>query len=585
MRLRGSLFCLAIASGALFPVCGPRDSLTNSAAPPLCRGTALPCPSSAVTSASPFVPQAQRKPAEPHRGRASKQKESARKRFAARAEALLQTGSVAKGDWGLLIADAESGETLFEQNADKYFIPASNLKLFTTAYALSVLGPDYRFHTTLETRGVIAPDGTLSSDLILVGRGDPNLSNRRHPFVLKEEFDGGPDRVLAELADALAAAGVKSISGDIIGDDSYFPRERYPNGWEIDDMVWQYGAAISALVINDNTVTLTLTPAASPGAPVSFSLDPFTSDFRVESTVQTSAADVKPELTLKREPGAGVVYLTGTLPANSAPRKLILAIEEPAQHAASLLKHLLEQRGVSVNGQARARHQSCCSGGSSDPQSFSAPASDPPSPPTVLAEHVSKPLSDTLKLVNKISQNLHTEVLLRTAAVESCRKAPLAPVPQNCAALPLDSFPLAPVEFYKAAGIAEGDIIQTDGSGLSRHDLITPRAAVALLRYAARQPWFTTFYDSLPVAGIDGTLEDRLKNTLATGHVHAKTGSVEHVRTRSGYAETPAGRKLIFSVLANNQGAKNHDTTEALDALTLAMLLEFDEPPPHCCRK
>jgi D-alanyl-D-alanine carboxypeptidase/D-alanyl-D-alanine-endopeptidase (penicillin-binding protein 4) len=225
-----------------------------------------------------------------------------------------------------------------------------------------------------------------------------------------------------------------------------------------------------------------------------------------------------------------------------------------------------------VSSQARARHQ---------PAQHS--ATDLPAP-TVLAEHTSKPLSDTLKLVNKISQNLHTEALLRTAAVESCRKMPPAPAPAaapDCSSLPLDSFPLAPVEFYKAAGILDGDVIQTDASGLSRHDLITPRAAIALLRYAAKQPWFTAFYDSLPVAGIDGTLEDRLKNTLATGHVHAKTGSVEHVRTRSGYAETPGGHKLIFSILANNQGTKNHDTTEALDALTLAMLMEFDEAPSH----
>lgn len=203
----------------------------------------------------------------------------------------------------------------------------------------------------------------------------------------------------------------------------------------------------------------------------------------------------------------------------------------------------------------------------------------------ILAEHLSIPLSDSLKLVNKISQNLHTEVLLRTAATESCRKAPPAPPPLDCSALPLDFFPQAPSDFYKTAGISENDVIQTDGSGLSRHDLITPRAAVALLRYAAKQPWFPAYFDSLPVAGIDGTLEDRLKNTPAVGRVHAKTGSVEHVRTRSGYAETGSGRKLIFSFLANNQGGKNHDTTDALDALTLAMLEEFDARSPHCCRK
>src|SRR5262249_51485967 len=163
-----------------------------------------------------------------------------------------------------------------------YFVPASNMKLFTTAYALSVLGPEYRFRTTIETRGVIAPDGTLSSDLVLVGRGDPNLSNRKYPYLVKEEFDGAPERVLAELADVVVAKGVRSISGDIVGDDSYFPRERYPSGWEIDDMVWQYGAAISSIVVDDNTVTLILIPGAQPGTLVGASLEPQTLEFRVE---------------------------------------------------------------------------------------------------------------------------------------------------------------------------------------------------------------------------------------------------------------------------------------------------------------
>ena len=156
----------------------------------------------------------------------------------------------------------------YAKNADSYFVPASNMKLFTTALALAKLGPDYRFHTTLETRGTISSNGKLSGDLLLVGRGDPNLSNRKFPFDLKEEFDGPPEKVLVELADALVARGVKEIAGDVVGDDSYFPRERYPNGWEIDDMVWEYGAAISAIVVDDNTVALTLSPGDKMGDPV-----------------------------------------------------------------------------------------------------------------------------------------------------------------------------------------------------------------------------------------------------------------------------------------------------------------------------
>src|SRR5258708_18357796 len=141
------------------------------------------------------------------------------------------------------------------------------MKLFTTALALAKLGRDYRFHTTLETHGTVSPEGVLTGDLFLVGRGDPNLSNRKFPYDLKEEFDGPPEKTLAELADALVAKGIKEIAGDVVGDDSYFPREVYPNGWEIDDMVWEYGAAVSALVVNDNTVTLTLTAGESAGGP------------------------------------------------------------------------------------------------------------------------------------------------------------------------------------------------------------------------------------------------------------------------------------------------------------------------------
>src|SRR6202521_827480 len=416
----------------------------------------------------------------------------ARARFAARVEALLGTAPTNKGEWGLLLVDAESGETLYERNADKYFVPASNMKLFTTALALAKLGPEYRFHTTLETRATISREGVLGGDLALVGRGDPNLSNRKFPYELKEEFDGPPEKALGELADAVVAKGVKEISGDVIGDDSYFPRERYPNGWEIDDMMWEYGAAISAIVVDDNTVALTLTPGEQAGNAVQAAVTPGTPDFTVENDVVTSAADVKPDLTLTREPGANIVGGKGSLRARSPPRKL----------------------------------------------------------------------------VSKISQNRHPERLLRTVARQS-----------GVWATP-DELMKVPADFYTAAGIAPGDVMQADASGLSRHNLVTPRAIVTLLGFAQKQAWFGLYYASLPVAGVDGTLEDRMKNSLATGRIHAKTGSVEHVRTLSGFAETPDGRQVIFSFLSNNQGGKSHEAADALTGLCVAMIEEFNVKPP-----
>ena len=469
--------------------------------------------------------------------------------FGARANTLLDAMPKSKGDWGLLIVDAQTGETLYEKNADSYFVPASNMKLFTTALALAKLGPEYKFHTTLETHGAISPDGALTGDVFLVGRGDPNLSNRKFPYELKEEFDGPPEKVLAELADALVARGVKEISGDVIGDDSYFPRERYPNGWEIDDMVWEYGAAISAIVVDDNTVALTLTPGEKMGDPVNATVAPLTPDFSLQNDVTTSAADVKSDLTLTREPGASLVVVRGTMPAKSTPRKLVLAIEEPALHAASLLAGLLAERGVKIDGKIRTAHV----------------ADTDPAPRKVLAEHVSVPLGDSVQLINKISQNLHAEMLLRTAA----RQIGMWSTPEDLQKVPRD--------FYAAAGIAPDDVIQTDGSGLSRHDLVTPRAVVTLLKYAQGQTWFAPYFASLPVAGIDGSLQDRLKGTVAAGRIHAKTGSVEHVRTLSGFAETPSGRRLIFSFLSNNQGGTNHEAADALNGLCLAMIEEFDE--------
>jgi serine-type D-Ala-D-Ala carboxypeptidase/endopeptidase (penicillin-binding protein 4) len=494
-----------------------------------------------------------------HQAESNPSPASAAQRFGRRVDKILGGAPANKGAWGLLIVDAETGERLYEHNSDKYFLPASNMKLFTTALTLATLGADYRFHTTLESTGTITREGRLTASLSLVGRGDPNLSNRKFPFELKEEFEGPAEKVLADLADQLVAKGVKVIAGDIIGDDSYFQRERYPSGWEVDDIVWEYGAAVSALVVNDNTVTLTLRPGRVAGEAVQATITPSTQDFTVRNMVVTAPARAKAQLTLTREPGAHLVVVKGALPKKSPPRKLILAIEEPALHAAMMMKELLEARGVQVEGVATARNETVTSDSHGSIQQ-------------IFAEHLSVPLRDAVKVVNKLSQNLHAEVLLRAAMRET---AP-GKYPGELVKFTTD--------FYTKAGIAPDDVIQTDGSGLSRHDLVTPVAVVTLLRYAQTQPWFGPFYLSLPVAGVDGTLEDTLKDTVAVGRVHAKTGSFEHVRTLSGFAETPAGRRLIFSFLSNNQQGKNRESTDAVEELCVAMIEEFNALLPERTR-
>jgi D-alanyl-D-alanine carboxypeptidase/D-alanyl-D-alanine-endopeptidase (penicillin-binding protein 4) len=223
------------------------------------------------------------------------------------------------------------------------------------------------------------------------------------------------------------------------------------------------------------------------------------------------------------------------------------------------MKELLEARGVQVEGVATARHETVTSDSRGSIQQ-------------IFAEHLSVPLRDAVKVVNKLSQNLHAEVLLRAAMRETAPEKD----PGELVKFTTD--------FYTKAGIAPDDVIQTDGSGLSRRDLVTPVAVVTLLQYAQTQPWFGPYYSSLPVAGVDGTLEDTLKDTVAVGRVHAKTGSFEHVRTLSGFAETPAGRRLIFSFLSNNRQGKNRESTDAVEELCVAMIEEFNALLPERTR-
>jgi D-alanyl-D-alanine carboxypeptidase/D-alanyl-D-alanine-endopeptidase (penicillin-binding protein 4) len=481
-------------------------------------------------------------------------------RFRQRVEAALSGNGAARGFWGALVVDVETGETLYALNAERYFKPASNIKLFTTALALAHLGPDFRVRTTIEAAGPLDRRGRLRGDLLLVGRGDATLSNRVFPFNKQVEREGAADKALAELADQVVARGVKEIRGDIVADDSYFIPARFPSGWTVDDTVWSYGAAVSAIAVNDNSLTLQVRPGSAAGTPARFSWDPWPGPYSVRNEARTVAAGTADaQLELARDPESRVFRLGGTVALDAPMRPLVLAVPEPAELAAAQLKRLLESRGVRVTGRSRARHAG----------DAVVVLGKPSESPTVLAERLSPALLEDVRLANKMSQNLHAELLLRVAAKEKAGAETLE-----------DALKFAS-QFYETIGLMPGDVLQSDGSGLSRNNLATPRSVVRLLLYAAAQTWGADFAATLPVAGEDGTLENRLKGTAAAGRVRAKTGTVNNAVATSGYATSVGGRDLAFSLFSNNHGNGGREAVAVMDAICVAMVEELGVESPR----
>ncbi|MGH9561039.1 MAG: D-alanyl-D-alanine carboxypeptidase/D-alanyl-D-alanine endopeptidase, partial [Terracidiphilus sp.] len=433
-------------------------------------------------------------------------------------------------------------------------------KLVVTALALATLGPDYRFRTTLESSGTLGPDGHLAGDLVLVGRGDPDLSNRIFPFAGEFARAGPIDKTFADMVDAAVAKGVREVAGDIVADDSYFPVDPYPAGWSVGDLFFDFGVPVSAITFNDNVTSIAIQPGARPGDPATLSTQPAASLETLAHAVTTSAPGGMPEIAVVRQPGSNFLLLRGTIPAGHGPVKLDLAMIAPAETAAREIKDLLQTRGVRVTGGIRVQH-------SAPPETTAAgepvlPSAPPQSDPQrlVLAEHLSPPLRESVQLTNKISQNLHAEIYLRTVGREKLGLASTA------AGLKVER------GFLQSAGIPEGDVLLSDGSGLARDDLVTPRAMVDLLRYASRASWAREYLTSLPISGVDGTLNGRMRHSLATGLIEAKTGATERVHALTGYATTVRGEYLVFSIFCNNDAQHAAEATKPVDDIATAMV-------------
>ena len=381
--------------------------------------------------------------------------------------------------WGVLIVNPRTGDTLYSKNAGKLFMPASNMKIITSAAALTLLGPEYRYRTTFLTDGEVR-DSLLDGNLLVIGRGDPTVSDRMR---------GTATTVMDALADSLRAHRIRQITGSLARVGNAFPDSIYGYGWEWDDLGEYYGAGVDELIFNEGMAPTTLRPPPD--------------------TARDS------------------LY--------SGPAK------NPAKGYLDALHDALVRRSIRMDGTVRDSILST------------------PLKMDTLFVLVSPPLRDILPALMKPSQNQIAEILLRTIGLE---RGGLGTA---------DSARKIVGQQLLAWGVQPDGFVIRDGSGLSDQDLLTPETIVRVLDRIQRDTAFATYYNSMPIAGVDGTIDTRMKGTPAEGNVHAKTGTLAKARSLSGYVTTADGERLIFSILANNTTTPGSAVTHVADVIAAAL--------------
>jgi D-alanyl-D-alanine carboxypeptidase/D-alanyl-D-alanine-endopeptidase (penicillin-binding protein 4) len=457
-----------------------------------------------------------------------------------RVEAMLAAGSPGTR-FGLVVVD-DAGRELVAINPDQRFIPASNTKIVTTATAFATLAGLDRPDTVGGAAVRLEDYAKGPPTVVLEGHGDPWLSGA---------VDCARD-CLATLADAVAAK--TSHVGDIIGDDSFFPDERWSPGMSWNNIPTKSGTGISALTIDDNELWMTVTPATALGAPPTLALAPY---YTVENRAVTVASG-KTSLDFDRAPNGFTVKLTGTIAQGAKPETVKLGIDDPARYAAWALKAMLEARGVGVAGKVDVRHRPLLP--ADDPAlRGSAPAARPPQQ-EVLAKLTPPPLAEDLVRINKVSQNLHAELMLRRIART------------NGSGSLADGLAVVRATLAQA-GMRRIDYDFADGSGMSSYNRLAPRGVVTLLRWIAAQPWGAQWRATLPVGGEEGTLGRRFRNTPLEGKLFAKTGTLNATNALSGYLAAKSGRVLTFSLYANDI-PQDEGATRAMDQALEAIAAE-----------
>lgn len=425
------------------------------------------------------------------------------------------------GSWGVAVVSLETGDTLFTHNADRQMLPASTMKLFTSAVALERFGPDHRLVTEVLREGALGADGTLRGNLVLRGTGDPSFSRRY--------ADGASGETpIAAIARLVAQAGVRRVSGDIVGDASAFEERKVPEGWRSRYLGASYAARVSALSYNENLLAITVKPAGKTAA---ITFEPALSGINIVNSVKLVAGRGSRISVVQRENG---IEVRGTIGRAHAGRRVQVVAEHPALMTTAAFRAALEQHGIAVDGGARL-----ATAASGAPRVAALPSAS-------IGELVSK--------MNGESNNHFAELLFRNAA----RSAGVVGSAENANIL-LRRF------LWEKAQVPPTSVYAADGSGLSTADRVTPRAMVQLLGYAAVAPWREVLEQSLPVAGRTEGLRSRMRYTPAMGNLRAKTGTTNDVASLGGYVTSRDGERLAFAFIYN--GRDRWRAKEAMDAM------------------
>jgi len=427
--------------------------------------------------------------------------------------------------WSVLVQSLDTGEVLYRLNPDTLVVPASNQKIVSMATAAAELGWDFRYETRLEATAPVE-GGVLRGDLIVVGTGDPSL-NPRH---------GDRDVAFRAFAEALRAAGITRIEGHIVGDDNAFDDERYGNGWQWDDFAYGYAAAVGALQYNENVVEVTVSAGALDGAEAVIAQQPAASDLTIVNRVKTAPAGTPTDIDIWRFPGRTELQVSGSIGVDAKPWTTRAAVDNPTLYFVRALRDAIVASGIEVVGPAVDIDDEPATGAVER---------------RVIATHQSPPLSEIGKVLMKVSQNLYAETVQKTL---SARPGPASTIASR----------RVQERILAGWGIAPGQYAIADGSGLSRVNFVSASMIMKILRAMAHDPALADVFEAtLPIAGKDGTISGRMKATRAEGNAKAKTGTLQRVRSLSGYVRTADNERLAFSIIANNFTAP----TAAVDAV------------------